>query len=357
MAIKFISDLWCGKYFVALLLIIFKGMNNYHLKIFEQIRQNQNVFLLNGPSAVDLESKIQKLQNKKILYWGVNNISGNEANILSKIDREYDFWIINHATAEKSPDLIYKFLERKTSKILFVTADVLCAMKQYFCSRMPSNIHKICVINTNPFPYSSNAICEGPESSYNTITVLLYFFIGLTRPANSFLYIFGMDGAPKLDRKNNAGSYHAYNAISGNSSDGLMLYKDMLHFDDYTTNEMRKVFGSSCFDKIINANINSYYNSINKTSQDDCVAAICDSTSYGAIENIEVNFSEDRQIEIYNDITQKILQCEYFMRSYFDLKRKMVDLKKQLDRQNVMLRLFTKLQNTYKTLLRKFKKR
>ncbi len=290
-------------------------MNIYLDEVFKQISENQNVFLLNGPSVAELENKINKLKDKKVLYWGINNSVPNEKNILSKINRDFDFWIVNHAFAESNPNLIYEFLERNTSKALFITADVLITIRPYFCSRMPKNIHKIYIVNTQPIEWREGARLYDTEY-YNTLLVLLYFYISISYNSNYNLYIFGMDGAKLSDEQT-----HAYNAVSKlriSRNQVESLYNDQLQFDKIHSQNLQKLFGKNCFEKTINANINSHYNSLKKENQDDCITNIFCNTENGFIKNPNHNFSTEEQILIYNSIKKSILESDHFIKIFFE---------------------------------------
>lgn len=75
-------------------------MRQYHWQIFEEIRNKQNIFLLNGPSIKELQDKICGLKEENVIYWGVNNIEG--------IDEDK----IDHLKAKITPylEMIHKIL-------------------------------------------------------------------------------------------------------------------------------------------------------------------------------------------------------------------------------------------------------
>ncbi len=291
-------------------------MNSYHLSIFEEIRSNQNIFLLNGPSVSGLENKIDSLRNKKIIYWGVNNISGIENNILSKIDKNIDIYFIEYAEeCEARIDDILNFLERKDSKLLIIGANWVNrnqALKTY----LPKNSHKILLLEQ--YVSGNSAICNSLGSMLQIFLNIIYF----ERKVAS-LFIFGMDGINNPSITNDS---HAYietyqdklprknaliNHFGVNKTHAQAIYDDMIKFDNETMSFLnqinKRIFESGNF-KIFNGNLQSSYCGLPKISQDEAIDYIINNVDNGIIESEDPKYHLSELTRMHSDMISFVNQ-------------------------------------------------
>jgi hypothetical protein len=290
-------------------------MNKYQLEIFEQIKDNQNVFLLNGPSIVDLEGKILKLRDKRILYWGFNNIEGIEKNILSKINKGVDIYFIESADElDKRIVDVVEFLNRDQSKLLIIGSNWVNRTEAFKANILP-NFHKVILLEK--FVKGSNNVINSCGSA-----LLLFIRILSFKKTRTTLFLFGMDGVLSRDMVNSP--THSYSDTYSNklprSNAKIMhfgqlksslesIYDDMVNFDLKTTLYLqkidKKVFNNTANSGLLliyNANKNSCYKSLPKITQDEAIAMILKISKDGMIETPDISFTLDEQLVMHEEI-------------------------------------------------------
>lgn len=288
-------------------------MNEYQLKVFEEIRNNQNVFLLNGPSVSKLENQIYQLKDRKIIYWGFNNINGIEKNILSKIEKNIDIYVLfSLEEALLRVDDVIEFLARKDSKLLITTFQFVIQL-QALRANCFKNFHKIII---------GEEINKGSSFVINSLGSSIEFFLNVVAFKSQLkpLILFGCDGVKmpqeegdthafietytKLPRKNHLTMHFGKLKTSSET-----LYDDMINFDTQSYKYLQKENIVLKTEKLIiyNANLESNYKSFPKISQEEAIEIITKNSEVGQIFIDETPFLE-KQTEYF---TQLLNICNF----------------------------------------------
>jgi len=258
------------------------------------------IILLSGPSIAKLESKIDELRNAEILFYAINRKSHVEQNILSKIGRKVDIWVLLSPDELHSQiDEVEKFIADAETQYLITSLDTIEKVKQRINRDPISDITKILIVDSwilavynhyfrdtiKELYTSLSQITEHPN--INTLFVLLYGLLTTTYDGN--IYLFGCDGAQENYKSQCRATYYAqtshYSLSRVLESD---IYADMRRFEEIWPDAARHFQLDTA--RVINVNPDSYYKIFKKMDVDEAFAGIWFGNK--ASETIRVNISD-----------------------------------------------------------------
>lgn len=242
---------------------------------FEIINSHQPVVLLNGPSIKDILKHINKLSDKKILFYAINNKFILEDAILSKINKKVDVWQVTCTIEIKRfAQEIVDFLSRKESflfltnsealskisDVLDLNKDIIDFSKIFLMDNICYNLYKTIDGNYNPSQWGK----------INSLGSLLSF-LTLSR-SKSPIYLFGCDGISESSENNENTYFHQKEVIKRRKEiNNSGIYKDMQLFNE-KWHEISQIFFTDRgfkIRKILNVNPNSHYTCFDLISYED----------------------------------------------------------------------------------------
>jgi hypothetical protein len=281
-------------------------LNKYHKQIIEKIKNYPSVILLNGPSIQNLENYIEKLRDKEVLYYAINNRFIIEDNILSKIGKKVHIWcMFSQEEVPKYWRQIYQFLSHNESLLFITSANALYTIADVISYRELPNPHKIFIAD----PIMDQVVfrlnnTDNSKNYLNTLFFLLSVILSFELKIQT-VFLFGCDGV------NNDDKIHYYKQdklrhILINRSNNLL--NDCVVFNERWQTNVESMF--KCrnikIPKVLNVNTCSHYHCFPKILYRDAIKELCNCT-VSQKESSIINLSTDKDsIKIHNDIVNYI---------------------------------------------------
>lgn len=289
-------------------------VNNYHKFALDRIRNSQPVILLSGPSIKNLDGFVDKINNKNITFFSVNNKFIVEKNILSKIDQKVHVWQINCTIAiKKFSKEIIEFLSDDSSLLFLTTSEALNKIYDILdLNKDKINFSKIFLLD-----HIHHNLCKIINPQYtpcdwgeiNALGFMLSFISLLETKKD--IYLFGCDG---LDNPNQKNVYYGQESILSKRVDrnlsNEIIYNEMMIFNNRWDELMKKFLTDRdiAIPTIYNVNPGSFYNSFEKMNYDLAFSNLSktstlECTTYnGSIEKDCYNIKSDldRSIRLHN---------------------------------------------------------